>query len=1082
MSDRMSQYRRARRGRSIVVTALIAVFLFVAGCSGTPPATQASAADGFDVSYAGAAGRLAGLDATDSADQIRDWLVVALAQRLGMSTAHLRDATYDSLPVRDPGLADLTDEPTGPGRYLDDGTGVLHLLVPQGDPHLARTIGLLLDQYRTDAGADTPRVQVDHYRIDTAARTVHVTTDASTSTAALRTSDGYVSQRVDSTASLTSFLDHTSSLSRLVLHGSQVWAEGWNWPAPADAKVDLTDVTVLQDAYDKQQPPDFSLDPQPARTAADLTAIVPGLSPSLAGAIVGKGQPTDGYPSPSALDNAVFGGLDGRTSASELRQHGLPTDRTQLWALDWALTGAPVYSQARYDGGIADTAVGMTLFYTDRTGKDWVNGVGSGVPSNTDAPGFLPNDKAIVPISECTTQTSELGRLWFGENDAAIAMHPDSVDIGARATRLFSLDDGPGGQQTEPSYGFARGMNWWDSHYQEIADYEPQYQRLEQIMRWSEALDWLVGRADATLPKAPASTLHLNESFATWYARHPELKAHEPIDFVRPPSANGNEALAPVPSMAYQQCGKIAVEGGVTLGDLVEVEGNGSYTADLPASVDRAGPLGADSTFDEQTGTGRITQVTLNDDGLPPETVQRVFTVGSDGSAVITSTGAGRQVEPLGDLKILGSSTADRTVALTISASRGEVSEQVDLQGMEVGTLSATAQGDRTDVVWQPGPVDRTLAVLDSLTAEWKADPTPSLPTAASGALAEYRTADGLLYRVGDQPTDPWLAVGTQPPAAGGLAFRFGVIDPRTSLPMYGYSGFADPPRPPPGDWVSAVPAGHGTSLLYTSTGAPNGSATSIPVHTPDGRTSTLYVDNGTLLMSATDPVLGPAGTVAGEALLNEFGTVARTMTTAQQAGDGLLRGMVLDGGTVVLVAPDQIFLAPSNDPVWAERVLHETGGKRDDVVFVRLMDGKAWVIDPTNLGPPDMRYTTTLGTVRNTANATAYMNDVFRATLSFGAGPGITTTSLPDQTQVTVLRYTLTAAQLAHAGAGGPPDGRRSGGGNWWRLAPNNSQSQITSAVPVPAPELGPAPTESGDVVLLVCPHVTTGVAGCQA
>lgn len=53
-----------------------------------------------------------------------------------------------------------TEEPTGPGRALFDGRGVLHVHVPRGDPHESRTVGLAIDQYRTGAGADPQQVQI----------------------------------------------------------------------------------------------------------------------------------------------------------------------------------------------------------------------------------------------------------------------------------------------------------------------------------------------------------------------------------------------------------------------------------------------------------------------------------------------------------------------------------------------------------------------------------------------------------------------------------------------------------------------------------------------------------------------------------------------------------------------------------------------------------------------------------------------------------------------------------------------------------------------------------------------------------
>lgn len=174
----------------------VGILLAAVSCTGRP-------ADKVDnppvISYAGAAGRLSGLEPAEAEEQLRDWARTGLASHLELDTAQLRDTAYDTVPVRDLAFADLSKQSTGPGRALFDGRGLLHVLVPRGDPHEARTVGLLLDQHRSDAGSDPQQVQVHHYQIRTGAQTIEVTPEKPTPASEVRSAHGFVTMRVDET-------------------------------------------------------------------------------------------------------------------------------------------------------------------------------------------------------------------------------------------------------------------------------------------------------------------------------------------------------------------------------------------------------------------------------------------------------------------------------------------------------------------------------------------------------------------------------------------------------------------------------------------------------------------------------------------------------------------------------------------------------------------------------------------------------------------------------------------------------------------------------------------------------------------
>jgi hypothetical protein len=483
---------------------------------------------------------------------------------------------------------------------LFDGRGTLHLLVPQDDAHPDRTIGLLLDQYRTDAGADPPTTQIHRYRDVSSARVVQVTSEQTGPTASVRAAHGYLRMRVDDTAGLAGFLSRTRHLSMLEVQNGGIWADGWRWPDVPAVAVDPADVAVLQGAYQQSgSRPGFSLDPHPLHGKADVRALFPDLSPELADRLATGAWNGSAYGSAAGLAARVRDLLFRKAAASDA---GLPADRVQLWGLLRALEGGPVFSQARYEGGLQGTEVGMTLFYTDYLTKAWVAGVGSGVPAQA-VGGFVPDPAATIPWSHCVKaagRVSESGRLWFGQNDGAFNFGDDRVSLGAQATRLFARSNGSAGTEVEPSFAAGRGLQWWDRHFQAVADYEPQYERLDQLMSWSGAIEWLVAKTPARLPQVEGTEVRSDLRFSAWYAAHGQLRERSPLRSVTPSSAVG-EAVVPVPSRTYQQCGLVTISGGVSLSDRLRRQGDRPVRVDLPGRR-RAGQYEGGTDVDPTSG------------------------------------------------------------------------------------------------------------------------------------------------------------------------------------------------------------------------------------------------------------------------------------------------------------------------------------------------------------------------------------------------------------------------------------------------------------------------------------------------
>jgi hypothetical protein len=997
ISPRRRPWRWVRWLTAPLAAAIVVAGLFVACGPRTPsaPVTAHPLSALTYVTYAGAAERLGGMEPIEAEEQVRDWLPVALAARLGLGTVAVRDALQDSLPVRETGFADMVTLPVGPGRALYDGAGTLHVLAPSDDPHVGRTVGLLIDQHRVDAGTDPANVQIHRYRVERGARLVELATTPARPTDEVRAAYGYFTLRVDTAGGLAEFLRRATHVSWLRRQGVELVAGGWHWPDVPSAPLDSADISVLQRGYDPhgavRSLPAFSLDPPRDPSTDDLVAALPEVDPDVVRAAVGGRWSGTGYASADELFGVVRKAVvDDEPPASV--GPGLPADRTQLWGLLNLLTGNPVYSEAVYFGGLGGTEVGMTLFYTDYVAKDWVYGVGSGRPKTET--GFVADPDAAIPWGHCAARngSADSGRLWFGQNDAAFDFDPDQVSLGQQATRLFSKADGEGGTEVEPSFAFGRGLRWWDQHYQSVADHEPQYQRLDQLMRWSGAIDWLVATGAARLPQLGDDAIRSGLRFADWYAGNDTLRERLPITFVSPPGTPA-EAVLTVPSKTFQQCGLSYVGGGVSLADHFG----------RPAVADP---------------------------------VVRKVSTGADGHVVVRTTGPGSAAAAFGKLRLWLGQRLDRRLTVDIEATDGTIDQRFTIQDQSVGRLTATTHGAVVDVVWHRGPLDRVRQMLERIQDQMGPRAPPTLPRPAATSVLYADAATPGLYRVGGQ--EWWRVTADIGPPGSTMGLLIGGPAADGSGPVHYLARPVRGPRHRAGDptWIRVDPPGVGPAVVRPSTGPPR-SALTVRVSTPDKRTTTLrYVDDRAYARR-DDRILGGAGSVAtaAAALLREFGRVRAAMREATLAQDGLLRGVALQGDGVVLAGTENLYLAPSEHQ-WSERVRQATGTD-NRFPLMRIVGDEARHHDVTALraapgntdGPVDLR---DLGT---RPAVTPYLSPTLQAWLD-AEGAVLIPKGLPHPPQVRLVRVVPAPADGPPAtGRLAPPDVRVHNGVEWRRF-----------------------------------------------
>jgi len=832
-----------------------------------------------EISYANAAGWIDNLAPEDHEDQILDWTVWGLAGLLELDVQTLRNNFYDQIPMRDPLFQDVAANRIGPGRSFRDDQGILHVLAPAGDPYAARAIGLVLDDYRKDAGEDASLTRLYWYQIDYENQKVILQPEEPKETAIIREEYGYLEMRVDTLAELQSFLSQTRHLSRLELRSGQLWAGGWNWPNTPSKQITVEDLTVLQRGYrsavtsqasaadpysvldpkqrkaieflteleeteneeklvelffsefvieellseeeavgvvialeaaqtdaeleqvlidyadlvrkkiedllsdeqlqesledndtiaDFSTEPGFSLDPGQAMTAPELLDLLdpkqyPFLTENreLVDFTIAYAEAEDEEAVDLLYSDFVFEKLLNEEEMASVAKGLLSEDEEEFEAayskfvelilnrlyenlgvefvhlLFDTAKGNPPYQVARYDGGLQGTEAGMTYFYTDIVAKGWGDEIGEGVPTGQ-VPGFISNLEAKTPWGHCTTE-DESGRIWFGLREEAVSIRENRVDLGSLTTRIFTLITDPNGgeREIEPSYSFGRLVWWWDRHYIAMADYEPQYHRLDQLMRWSAAIAWLVNQNEILLPEAPANTIKNDWQFGDWLNEHPELKWRLDIPFVKPPGET-TEALLVLYSKTYTNCGKEWINyGGISnaaLKRMAEMLRLSATPGEL-GPVARTGINSLETVVNPTTGTGKI----VNLSGTITRNIDDVI-----GNATkVDVVTEGRKVWSFGPFKANINETTPRRVSLGLSANPGVINQKIAIQGIEVGEISVQAGGTVATVTWQPGIVDRFRAMVHSV-QEVLARPQVTLAEAATSARGSsmiYYTKD----------------------------------------------------------------------------------------------------------------------------------------------------------------------------------------------------------------------------------------------------------------------------------------------------------------------------------------------------
>lgn len=245
---------------------------------------------------------------------------------------------------------------------------------------------------------------------------------------------------------------------------------------------------------------------------------------------------------------------------------------------------------ARYDGPLAGTATGMTFFYTDLLAKLWTRGQKEVSPE-----GEVDGFESIVHHANSTAWCEEEGRrftrLWFGVRDEGYARERSGgVRFAPTATRLFAKGSTPGSGEgeAEPNARHRRFILWWDRHFAQLAEWEPQYETLNQIMKWSVVMQSArIGGDRSCLRFLQGVPVKNDQHFAQWVTETRNLKWRGPVNLV-PAPLKATECLPLLTSEPFDYCGDVStLVGGVGAASLKQVAAKPLRSAETPDGFGR---------------------------------------------------------------------------------------------------------------------------------------------------------------------------------------------------------------------------------------------------------------------------------------------------------------------------------------------------------------------------------------------------------------------------------------------------------------------------------------------------------------
>ena len=719
------------------------------------------------------------LNKRESVDQMRDWMLYTILSDAGLSTQQMAQLTYD-LPVTRAGYNENIasfDYTRTRSRVIGNGTIVA--LIPAGTEIEEREyIAHVADEQQKNIGTPPASLIPFTYELDTTNHRALITRGPAITGDELYTAKyGYYISKISNLGDLQTFLEHTRDLvyvkdlpDGLVLGGRMLTGDNIG-------NVTAEDIAALYQSEDKIKTAldgfnekwrnktyttqderialeterdnefkrlhlvsgsGFSLDP--SYNYHELALIIREYMPLL--------RPYDQDNKLDAIYESAVGHDEGPfyDFLYQLKQNPDDEARSLSKRLFDDVRRHSQFQKARYDGYLQGTAVGMHLFYTDLLAKLWTMNYAESSPVSS-IYGFVTDiiqDKGLSRIFERESDSFPACRLWFGPNNYGYQKvgADDRLLFARNATRIYSASSDPyqPGKEVPVSAMFAGSMNWMNGHYEEVAAYEPEYQVLNEIMKWSLVIGWLnANEMSSKLMFLTDVKVRRDHVFPEWVQQHPELRFSDwsSIKFYEPGySGSETEAMPLLYSYYVGKQGLADISGGVSLAERETMRSLTPLSEDVNALLRR-------SNLDYSEASNEIKFL---------KGPKYDFTAGTTEGDYQIVAKAAEDTRIRGRYQELGNQDFERSIATENNAMRVEFSEK----SIPIGNLDVEHVANGFKIGFQSRDVERAQSFARQ--ASDVADPHAFI-TGSDHTEAYVTLEEGKDYVVKLRGSDTWTRI-----------------------------------------------------------------------------------------------------------------------------------------------------------------------------------------------------------------------------------------------------------------------------------------------------------------------------------
>jgi len=443
---------------------------------------------------------LEGLTERQQNNQLRDWLLFTIAFSHGLSPNEINQ-NFERLPTfrYDHGQP-LSELQYGDTRSLDIGQGQVVALLPKQISPQERigNLAQIIDQHRQDLGEIPTSLVVFEYEINPDQQFATITRRQvlNPKTFFSNINYGYYEATINSREDLTHFINQVDYLTFAQIKDSSLRLGGRKIDSYQYPKITLEDVATIWQSERKIQEPgsSFSLEPSYdyrrlenalAEAEPSLRSLTSGIAPAITQQDIQQAK--NGLAQNNEISYLVL--------ANKLANSNNPTVAEQgKTALARAMSSR--FQVAHYSEKLQGTEVGMLLFYTDLLAKLWAIDYLSNTPER-DSIDFQP-PKLVTAASTNPSQIKSPSTIRIGlgarDNSFQVIKENNSLFLEPNATQIYAAAYNslqPSAAKTVSADADAF-LHWWSDRYEEVlVPNEPQYERLDELIKWGYLISWL---------------------------------------------------------------------------------------------------------------------------------------------------------------------------------------------------------------------------------------------------------------------------------------------------------------------------------------------------------------------------------------------------------------------------------------------------------------------------------------------------------------------------------------------------------------------------------------------------------------